>query len=108
MAQPVVRKQFKDLTRYFVEKGFTPSVTKESESFYYKNVKYAMITMAGQKGLKVYYKLDSKDYIDSPIPVKSVAGVKKYERTPLLLVAKSDLAIKRAKKLVDDVRAKIE
>ena len=108
MAKPVVRQYFKELTRYFVSLGFTPAVTKSSETFSYKNTKYAMITAAGKSGLKVYYKLDAKDYKNSTIPVKDVGEVKKYEKTPLLFVAKSDLAVKRAKLLMDDVKSKLD
>lgn len=107
MAKPVVRKYFKEITAYFVSLGFTPALTKQAETFSYKNNKCASITTAGKNGLKIYYKLDTKDYEDSTIPVKYVGDVRKYEKTPLLFVAKSDLAVKRAKKLMDDVKSKL-
>ena len=107
-AKPVVRQYFKELTTYFVSLGFRPELTKSAETFSYKNVKYASISVAGQSGLKVYYKLDVKDYENSPIPVKNVGNVKKYEKTPLLFVAKSELAVKRAKKLMNDLKSKIK
>jgi len=107
MAKPVVKKYFKEITTYFVSLGFTPALTKQAETFSYKNNKCASITTAGKNGLKVYYKLDVKDYEDSTIPVKYVGDVRKYENTPLLFVAKSDLAVKRAKKLMDDVKSKL-
>ncbi|HAJ77992.1 MAG TPA: hypothetical protein DCO89_02890, partial [Clostridiales bacterium] len=104
IAKPVARQYFKELKKYFESLGFTAELTKHAETFSYKNVKYAMITTAGQSGLKIYYKLNVKDYKNSTIPVKSVEKVKKYEKTPLLFVAKSDLAVKRAKMLMDDVK----
>ena len=107
MAKPVVRNYFKELTTYFVSLGFTPALTKQGETFSYKNNKCASITTAGKNGLKVYFKLDVKDYQDSTIPVKYVGDIRKYENTPLLFVAKSGLAVKRAKKLMDDVKSKL-
>lgn len=107
-AKPETRQHFKDLKNYFENLGFKSSLTKKAEIFTYKNTKYAMVTVAGQKGLKVYYKLNFNDYNDSPIPVKDMSSYKKYENTPVLLVAKSDLAIKRAKKLMDDVKNKLD
>ena len=107
LAKPYVRNYFKELTTYFVSLGFTPALTKQGETFSYKNNKCASITTAGKNGLKLYYKLDVKDYENSTIPVKFVGDVRKYEKTPLLFVAKSDLAIKRAKKLMDDVKSKL-
>jgi len=107
MANPEVRKYFVELKAYFESLGFKSALTKSGETFVYKNTKYAMITVSGKKGLKIYYKLDAKDYEDSPIPVKDMGEIKKYEKTPVLLVAKSDLAIKRAKKLMDDVKSQL-
>jgi len=105
---PEVKKYFIELKAYFESLGFKSMLTKQGETFANKNIKYAMITVAGKKSLKIYYKLNIKDYEDSPIPVKFVGDVKKYEKTPVLLVAKSDLAIKRAKKLMDDVKSQLD
>lgn len=107
-SQKVAKDYYKELKKYFEELGFKFALTKAGATFSHKNTKYAMIDVAGQKGLKIYYKLDINDYEDSPIPVKYKGDVKKYATIPVLLVAKSDLAIKRAKKLMDDVKAKIE
>ena len=107
-AKPIARQYFKELKQYFEAIGFKAELTKQAETFLYKNTKYAMITTAGKSGLKVYYKLDAKDYENSTIPVKSVGEVKKYEKTPLLFVAKSDLAVKRAKMLMDDIKSKLD
>ncbi len=108
MARPEVRKYFVELKAYFESLGFKSALTKSGETFVYKNIKYATITVAGKKGLKIYYKLNAKDYEDSPIPVKYMGEIKKYEKTPILLVVKSDLAIKRAKKLMDDVKSQLD
>lgn len=106
-AKPIARRYFRELRDYFESLGFKATLTKSGEIFTYKNTKYAVINTAGQKGLKVYFKLDANDYIDSTIPVKDLRVVKKHEKTPLLLVVKSDLAVKRAKSLMDDVKEKL-
>lgn len=105
-AQKIAREYYKDLKKEFEAMGFKSAMTKAGETFIYKNKKYAMIDVAGQKGLKVYFKLDYADYEESPIPVKFKGDVKKYENVPVLLVVKSNLAVKRAKKLMQDVKDK--
>ena len=55
---------------------------------------------------RIYLQLNPQDYADSTIPVEQ-AEAKKYEDLPCLLRIKSDLSYRRAKKLVDDLMAKI-
>ena len=107
-AKPETRAKFKDIQKYLVSIGFRDKETKEGEIFTYKNVKYVHITTAGQNGLKIYYKANPKDYKDSTIPFKDVSNKKKYEKTPFLFTVKSDLAVKRAKKLADDIRKTLD
>ena len=108
MAKPKTREYFKELKKYFEEIGFKSQLTKSAQTFVYKNTKYAMITTAGQNGLKIYYKLNPEYYEDSTIPVKDVGEKRKYEKTPLLFVVKSDLAVRRAKSLMDDIKDYLE
>ncbi len=65
------------------------------ETFSYKREKLVFITFSGST-LKVHFKLDPKDYEDSPIPAKDASDTKKYEEIPLYLKVKSDLAARRA------------
>ena len=106
MADKVAKDYYKDLKKHFEGLGFKSAMTKSGETFIFKNKKYAMIDVAGKKGLKVYFKLDIADYEESPIPVKYKGDVKKYENIPVLLVVKSNLAVKRAKNLMQDVKDK--
>ncbi len=108
MAKPIARKYFKELTAYFTSLEFRPDLTKAGEIFTYKNVKYAHITTAGKSGLKIYFKLDPKKYENLTIPFKDVSDKKKYEKTPLLFTVKSDLAVRRAKSLMDYIRVSLE
>ena len=58
------------------------------------------------KTLKVYYKLNPKDYKDSTLPIKDESKVKKYSEYPAVLKVKSDLSLKRALQLVDETMQK--
>ena len=108
MAKPVARKYFKEIKDYYEELGFKSALTKSGETFSYKNTKFAVITTAGKSGLKVYLKLSPANYTDSTLPFKDVSDKKKYEKTPLLFVVKSDLAVRRAKALMDDIKKELE
>ena len=64
------------------------------ETFSYKREKLVFITFSGST-LKVHFKLDPKEFEDSPIPAKDASDTKKYEDTPMYLKVKSDLAARR-------------
>lgn len=102
------RDNYKTIRKYFESVGFKSKITKTGNSYLYKNTKYAVISTSGKTGLKIYYKLDLQDYVDSPIPLRDVSDVKKYEKTPALLVVKSNLSVKRAKKLIDEMKSKLD
>lgn len=108
MAKPVARKYFKEIKAYYEELGFKSALTNSGETFSFKNTKFALITTAGKSGLKIYLKLSPANYEDSTLPFKDVSDKKKYEKTPLLFVVKSDLAVRRAKALMDDIKKELE
>ena len=100
-----LRHKYYDLRDYIKWYGLRNRVSIPGDTFSYKRQRYVFVTIVG-KHLRVYLQLDPKDYADSTIPVEQ-AEAKKYEDLPCLLRVKSDLAYRRAKKLVDDVMAKI-
>lgn len=108
MAKPVARQYFKEIKKYFEELGFKSNLTKSAETFTYKNTKYAIITTAGKSGLKIYFKLNPSNYENLTLPFTDASDKKKYEKTPLLFVVKSDLAVRRAKALMDDIKKALE
>ena len=108
MAKPVARQYFKDIKKYFEELGFKSNLTKSAQTFTYKNTKYAITTTAGKSGLKVYFKLDPANYKNLTIPFTDASDKKKYEKTPFLFIVKSDLAVRRAKALMDDIKKTLE
>lgn len=69
-------------------------ISVPGETFSYKKQKLVFLTFSGNT-LKAYMALDPKEFADSPIPVKDMSEVKKFEQTPCMLVVKSDLASRR-------------
>ena len=100
-----LRHKYYDLRDYIKWYGLRNRVSIPGDTFSYKRQRYAFVTIVG-KHLRIYLQLDPKNYADSTIPVEQ-AEAKKYEDLPCLLRIKSDLAYRRAKKLVDDVMNKI-
>lgn len=102
------KQNYKIIRKYLESLGFKSKVTKTGNSFIHKNNKYVVIATSGKTGLRVYFKLNLQDYENSKIPLKDVSIIKKYEKTPVMLKVKSDLAVKRTKKLIDDIKSKLD
>ena len=100
-----LRHKYYDLRDYIKWYGLRNRVSIPGDTFSYKRQRYAFVTIVG-KHLRIYLQLNPQDYADSTIPVEQ-AEAKKYEDLPCLLRIKSDLSYRRAKKLVDDLMAKI-
>ena len=100
-----LRHKYYDLRDYIKWYGLRNRISIPGDTFSYKRQRYVFITIVG-KHIRVYLGLDPAAYADSTIPVEPAAA-KKYEDLPCLLRVKSDLSYRRAKKLVDDVMAKI-
>ena len=102
------KQNYKTIRKYLESLGFRSKVTKTGNSFIHKNNKYVVIATSGKTGLRVYFKLKLEDYQNSKIPLKDASGIKKYEKTPVMLKVKSGLAVKRTKKLIDDIKSKLD
>ena len=100
-----LRHKYYDLRDYIKWYGLRNRVSIPGDTFSYKRQRYIFVTIVG-KHLRVYSQLNPDDYAESTIPVER-AEAKKYEDLPCLLRVKSDLSYRRAKKLVDDVMAKL-
>ena len=100
-----LRHKYYDLRDYIKWYGLRNRVSIPGDTFSYKRQRYIFVTIVG-KHLRVYSQLNPDDYAESTIPVER-AEAKKYEDLPCLLRVKSDLSYRRAKKLVDDLMAKI-
>lgn len=99
-----VLAKYNELKNYILAFGLGSRVSNAGDTFRLHKKMYVRITVAG-KGLKLYYALDPKKYQDSTIPVQDASNKGLYEEIPLVFKVKSDLSMKRAKMLVDDVMA---
>ena len=81
--------------------GLKSKVSKSGDSYSSNGRKVVFIRIAG-KSLRVYFALNPEDYQNSSIPFR-VEEKKKYQNLKVSLKVKSDLSLKRAFTLVDDV-----
>ena len=96
------RERYKFIVSELRQYDFNDRKSIPGETFSYKREKLIFITFSGST-LKIHFRLDPKDYEDSPIPVKDAGEAKKYEDVPLFLKIKSDLAARRALLLAQKV-----
>lgn len=96
-----LRHKYYELRDYIKSYGVKNRISIPGDTFSAKRERYAFITIQG-KHIKVYLPLDINAYQDSSIPLKAVE-TKKFADLPLVIRVQSDLSLKRAKKLVDDV-----
>lgn len=78
-------------------------VSISSDSYRLHKIKYAVFTITGKNRIKLHLKLQASDYLHTPIPVNDDSMKIKYQETPLLFIIKSDLSVKRACSLIDDM-----
>lgn len=79
-----------------------PQYSKGGDGFKYKNKACAKIRIAG-KTLRLYLDLNPLGYPQTKYHQKDVSDVKKYIRTPFMVKVKSDLGLRRALFLIDDM-----
>jgi len=99
-----LRNMYNDIKAEFLSYGLKSRVSLTGDTFKSRNKTYAIIQVIG-KSLKVFYALDPKDYVSSPIPHEDVSRQKKYVEVPFLVKTRSDLSIRRAKELIKDAVA---
>ncbi|MGA0097070.1 MAG: hypothetical protein ACO3H6_00610 [Bacilli bacterium] len=104
-ADTVILNHYDELKNYLLSYQVKSRVSNAGDMFRLHKEEYAKMTIAG-KGLKLYMALNPEDYKDSPIPVDDASDKKMYRDIPLVFKVKSELSLKRAKKLIDDLMAK--
>ena len=100
-----LQEKYNELKSELLAYGASSRVSIAGDTFRLHRKAYVKITIVG-KTLKVYYALDPKDYVDSPIPVADASDKVAYEDVPALLKVKSNLSLKRAKELAEVAFAK--
>ena len=104
-ADPMILSQYDELKNYILSFQVKSRISNVGDIFRLHKEEYVKITIAG-KGLKLYLALNPEDYKDGPIPVDDASDKKMYKDIPLVFKVKSELSLKRAKKLIDDLMAK--
>lgn len=99
------RQHYDELKNYLLSYRVKSRVSSVGDMFRLHKEEYVKIAIAG-KGLKLYMALDPKDYENSTIPVDDASDKKMYQNIPLVFRVKSDLSLKRAKVLIDDLMLK--
>ena len=97
-ADKEIQEKYNELKNDFLAYGASSRLSIAGDTFRLHRKPYVKITLVG-KTLKVYFALDPKDFIDSPIPVVDASDKNAYEEVPALLKVKSNLSVKRAKDL---------
>ena len=99
-----LRHKYYELRDYIASYGVKPRISKPGVTFSAHRERYVFVTIVG-KHIKANFALDPNSYKNSTIPATANES-KKYEDVPCEIKVKSDLSLKRAKLLVDDVMAK--
>jgi hypothetical protein len=102
MASPSLRAQYEELKNYLLSYRVKSRLSNAGDMFRLHKEEYAKISIAG-KSLKLHLALDPKPYEDTPIPVDDASDKKIYKNIPLVFKVKSNLSVKRARKLIDDL-----
>lgn len=100
-ADQELMNNYNELKAEAVSYGLKSRLSNSGDTFRLHTKSYVKITIAG-KGLKLYFALAPKDYVNSPIPVKDVSGKNIYKDIPVCFKVRSALSMKRAKQLMAD------
>ena len=105
VADPLLLSHYDEIKNYILSFQVKSRISNAGDIFRLHKEEYVKIAIAG-KGLKLYMALNPEDYKDGPIPVDDASDKKMYKDIPLVFKVKSELSVKRAKKLIDDLMAK--
>lgn len=101
-ADPDLQKKYEELRDALIGKDLNVRTSFPGESFSLHRKRYAFLTING-KHIKMNLALNPEDYRDSKIPV-SRNNAKKFEDIPLTFKVQSDLSLKRALLLINDLK----
>ncbi len=98
-----VQDKYEELKAYILSyEGVKSRISIPGDSYRYKKELLIKITIEG-KTLKVYFALDPRNFVDTSMPIYDASNKACYSEVPALLKVRSDLSLKRAKSLVDQV-----
>lgn len=103
LAEDSVQVNYNVVKNYLMSYDVKSRLSHSGDSFRLGRKLLAKITTSGKSGLKIYLPLKLSDYSDTKLPLKDASHIKQYEDVPVMLYIKSDLSVKRAQQLIDDV-----
>jgi len=101
-ADPALADGYKRIRHHAMCYGLRSRVSQKADTFMAHGRTFVRISIVG-KSLKIHYALNPNNYADSPIPVIDDSTTAMYENIPLLFKVRSDLSIRRAMLLIDDL-----
>lgn len=104
-ADEVMSARYETIKAEMLAYGIHSRVSIPCDTYSLHRKDYLKITIDG-KTLKVFFRLKPHDYDDTTIPHEDASDKKTYIDTPMLLHITSDLAMRRAVALVDEMMAK--
>ncbi len=104
-ADPEVKSAYEELKAYALAYGVKSRVSSAGDTFHLHTKRYIKMVVAGSR-LKLYFALNPKDYENASFKVGDASSMKNSEDIPLVYKVTSNLAVKRAKSLIDDVMKK--
>ncbi|MCR5490796.1 MAG: hypothetical protein K6F32_01555 [Bacilli bacterium] len=104
-AEDEMRANYNELKSELLAYGVKSRVSNSGDTFRLHKVTFVKITIAG-KSLKLYFALDPKDYENTTLPIQDVSHKNIYKDIPLVFKVKSELSMRRAKQLINDVMEK--
>lgn len=98
-ADQKLQNNYNELKSEALSYGLKSRLSNSGDTFRLHTKTYMKLTVAG-KGLKLYFALDPKDFVDSPIPVKDAGAKNIYKEIPAVFKVKSPLSLRRAIELL--------
>ena len=104
-ADEETKANYNELRDELLSYGVKSRLSRSGDVFRLHKKKYAKIFLVG-KTLKVYLALNPADYQDSTYPLEDVGYRMNYLDIPLLFKVRSQLSVRRCKKLIRDTMEK--
>ncbi len=104
-ADSTLTARYETIRSAIEEYGIHSRISIPCDTYSLHRQDYMKVTIDG-KSLKVFFHLKPSDYDGTSIPHQDASNKKVYASTPLLLHITSDLAVRRAVSLIDDMMAK--
>ena len=101
-AEPALKARYEEIKKEAEKLGLKGRLSIGADSYRLSRETILKITIMG-KTIKMYFRLDPKDYDDTAIPHEDASSVKAFEKWPMLFRVKSELAVRRAKHLLRDL-----